>query len=320
MERGILVKAVAFIVLPLVAFFLGRSSVKNPEGKIKTESFESDTKLSEAPISKVPDQISAPSAPPTIKGSEKTIAKNLSSSSVRPIAQEAAELIKQGKEKEALALFNEALLKNPDDPALLMSAAQFYLSSMQNPEKASELFEKAYNLKPENFEAFNGMVSSLYNLGPQQATERMKKVADANPDRLEANLALGDMYLASGKKPEALQALEKARRADDNDPQVFQRIADLHESSGDRIKAGEALAQQEKLIDLNIQQRQQKDLDAPRMEKDKVDVRMRRVMNFAARGNSKDALSLLDESRNMIPSEAYQSVRDKIIRVGQNSE
>ncbi|MBN1569546.1 MAG: tetratricopeptide repeat protein [Acidobacteria bacterium] len=120
-------------------------------------------------------------------------------------------LAKQGKNEEALASYQKAVSLNPDDPSI-HSAMGVLLSTMGKVAESQEAFKKASSLDP------GSAAQNFYNIGvtmvnsgkSAEAAEAFKQAIAADPNHAESYYQLG--MALSGKQdtiPAAIDALKK---------------------------------------------------------------------------------------------------------------
>lgn len=312
------VKSILFGALLVLSFILGRFSMKEPapveiaEIQLTTPRVEVSEAPAQAPKAgeKVLPRVSSPVT--VVSREEMT-----SGPTIREMIAHATVLLEKGKGKQAIAKVDRAVAQDPSNSELLTDAANFHYKLGQNPKKAAELFEKAYDLKPENVDAFNGLVETLYAMEDDKlAVESVRRVAESHPERFEPNLALGDLHLQGGRYGEAIQSFENARRADPNDPQALQRIAQVFSKQNQPAQAAEALGRAEKLVDQHIRNAKENGMEAPRMEKDKLNLRLATVEMLAAAGNGREAARLFEEVEGQLDKQTVEVTREKIARGG----
>jgi len=172
---------------------------------------------------------------------------------------EAAQLMKAGKADQALALYQNALKKNPNDDALLSQYGLLLDQAKKYPEEIEVLkklsvdnpsdarfpaalcgayvkngetqsgiasCQKATELDPKNpiyLFALGSLYSNLKQTGDSVATFR--KAYDLKPDGFRENLLLGIALLEDGQKPEATQKLKKALELNPRDRAAQQALA-----------------------------------------------------------------------------------------------
>ena len=63
-----------------------------------------------------------------------------------------------------------------------------------------------------------------------------------HPDDPELQIALGSVFLLSGRLEDAIEHLEKARQLDPGKPSVYANLAKAYQRHGDSERANDALA------------------------------------------------------------------------------
>jgi tetratricopeptide (TPR) repeat protein len=143
-----------------------------------------------------------------------------------------------GRWKEALALWNDASNRRPDDPTATAELGWAQLETGAT-DDARRSFNRAIRLDPGNVRAESGLVTiAIRALKPDEALRIARETVAANPNSAAAYRALGEAQKASSHRSDAEEAY---RRAVDLDP----KDAAAHGGYGAvllmRNKAGDAL-------------------------------------------------------------------------------
>jgi predicted Zn-dependent protease len=80
-----------------------------------------------------------------------------------------------------------------------------------------------------------------------EAQSVLEKTVAAHPDDPESQIALGSVFLLSGRLEDAIEHLEKARQLDPGKPSVYANLAKAYQRHGDSERAHDALAMLQKL-------------------------------------------------------------------------
>ena len=80
-----------------------------------------------------------------------------------------------------------------------------------------------------------------------EAQTVLEKTVATNPDDPESQIALGSVFLISGRLEDAIAHLEKARQLDPSKPSVYANLAKAYQRHGDSERAHDALAMLQKL-------------------------------------------------------------------------
>jgi predicted Zn-dependent protease len=80
-----------------------------------------------------------------------------------------------------------------------------------------------------------------------EAQSALEKTVAEHPDNPESQIALGSVFLISGRLEDAIAHLEKARQLDPSKPSVYANLAKAYQRHGDVERAQDALAMLQKL-------------------------------------------------------------------------
>ncbi len=120
--------------------------------------------------------------------------------------------------KDVPTLYSETMKRSPTAVLINNSLARYYISINQL-DKAEELFRKSLTLWDKNYIKYSLNLTSAYSgLGGiyfkrrnmQQAEYYFNKAREINPDTLDALQNLGSIYLAMGDLPKALEVDKRA--------------------------------------------------------------------------------------------------------------
>ncbi|MBM3728829.1 MAG: tetratricopeptide repeat protein [Acidobacteria bacterium] len=182
----------------------------------------------------------------------------------------------RGDDGRALAAYEQALNRAPDNAAALRGSAALYLRHEMNdqavavleklaakepgdiqvktdlgaayaatsqPEKAEQMFRAALNLNPAFPPALVGIGSlALKEEKLEQAIPALEQAVKMVPASYEANYLLGAAYAQAGRTSDALPRLEAAREARPDDAEIHYRLARLYGDSGRAADLKAALA------------------------------------------------------------------------------
>jgi predicted Zn-dependent protease len=131
----------------------------------------------------------------------------------------AHEALSEGKIEEAIRVARAGVQKSYDSHGLLTILGEALLRSGITPGQ------------PEFVEAQNAL----------------EKTVAEHPDDPESHIALGSIFLISGRLEDAIAHLEKARQLDPGKPSVYANLAKAYQRHGDFARAKDALAVLQKL-------------------------------------------------------------------------
>ena len=134
------------------------------------------------------------------------------------------------KAEQAIALFEKAIVINPDNDDLKVGLGSCYIfgkGRVGKPEETmkgiqqllSVVRKDSGNMKAQMMLGVGGYVSGQYD----QAVERLLKVVKAQPDNMEAIAFLADTYAAKGDKAEAIKWYMISKRLI-NDPHYSKEV------------------------------------------------------------------------------------------------
>jgi len=116
-----------------------------------------------------------------------------------------------GDNQKALELAQAALLKKPDDPALLNFIGYTWADTDQNLDQAEEFIKRALAKDPGNGAIIDSLGWLYFKKGQYQDALKLLNQALAKiPDDPEVAKHLGQLWLKTGNKPKARQYFEKA--------------------------------------------------------------------------------------------------------------
>lgn len=134
--------------------------------------------------------------------------------SVRALAGLAREYHRGGKNREAIALSEKALLIDPFYGAAYSNMGKAWMS-LGEAGKAVDSFEKAVELDPERPGAYNNLgIAYLAAGNAEEAISAYRKAIELNPRHGKAYNNLGNLYLNSGKHEDAVEFYEQAVNID----------------------------------------------------------------------------------------------------------
>jgi len=127
------------------------------------------------------------------------------------------QLTEEGKYDEAMAEFNKALEKDPEQSAIHAAIGNVYAKSGKN-EEALAAYNKAITLSPNDPDLYTTAGITMNALGKTaDAREAFKKAATLDPQSAAQNYYnLGVIFINSGKTDEAADAFKQSIAADAN--------------------------------------------------------------------------------------------------------
>lgn len=121
-------------------------------------------------------------------------------------------LLAEGKSKEAVDFFNSRSFPGKADTSRLVRLALFYI--FENPKKAWEYLDLAYNKDPENPEIRSYRAKLLETIGrPNLALIEYAGALQSDPQNLYLRDQIADFYLRNKQVPEALQIWKENLKA-----------------------------------------------------------------------------------------------------------
>lgn len=132
----------------------------------------------------------------------------------------------QKKDKQNAIKYYQKAIEIGKDAKAYNRLGSLYLME-ENYAKALEIFEKGIKENPKSSELhklYNNQATAYYYLGKtEQAITTLKKALEVNPDYLNANYALGAIYLQNGNKEEGCKYLKKAEELGFDVPSDFMK-------------------------------------------------------------------------------------------------
>lgn len=141
------------------------------------------------------------------------------------------QLMNQGRRDEAKAIFEAALANAPNDSAVLNGLGWFYLTG-GGMEQAQPYFEKALKADPKASGAMNGLARVLKAQGhTDEAIKLWQQMVDNFPGPNAGTAGLADVYVEKGEYKKAVPLLEQLVKANPQDPQFKNKLAQAREES-----------------------------------------------------------------------------------------
>jgi serine/threonine-protein kinase len=143
---------------------------------------------------------------------------------------------------QAIALFEQALARAPDDPMILAGYAMALVrrtgqddSTDAEADGARRAAERALALSPESAPARVALAQVLLLSGkPEEAAREVRAVLDRHPDFADAVELAGRMLVECGPPAAAIRPLERALELEPDARSVNMELARLHALLGDR--------------------------------------------------------------------------------------
>ena len=123
-------------------------------------------------------------------------------------------------------------LKGEENPALKQWKAT----------QAKDLFERSLKISPgkDSSEVGLGLVQLYGGLGsPMEGIQKIRNVAEKDPDNIYAQMALGHASVTSGQLDKAVERFENVVKLDSKNLEAILSLADVYERKGDKAKAVE---------------------------------------------------------------------------------
>ena len=162
-----------------------------------------------------------------------------------------------GKIIEALAIWKQIALLDPNDTEVYLNLADSYLQEEQmeeatdayaeaalrlsragRNEEAAENFQKALAITPNDPKALEGLVKAYYQLGtPQEAATILEAAVEKEPYNQDVMCLLIDTYLGSGDPVKAEQTLIRLAELESSHSPRFLDLAAIYLGDGDITSA-----------------------------------------------------------------------------------
>jgi tetratricopeptide (TPR) repeat protein len=166
---------------------------------------------------------------------------------------------------EAEAEFEKAIAINPR----LFEPIHFYAQmtrTLGQHQKSGDLFRRAADARPEDYQALAGGALMFENLGDEESAkemysafiERAERAIELNPNDARALILSALTYLKLGNKQAGLESLRKAQAASPESSNVFYNSACFHSVAGDVETALDCL---EKAADLGARNKRMWETD-----------------------------------------------------------
>jgi tetratricopeptide (TPR) repeat protein len=175
---------------------------------------------------KLPFEMSAQEIEQEKKNLEKAEKKKQSSAEVQTLFDSGLKLAAQGNHEEAIAQFQKALEKDPEQSNIMGAMADSYSKLGRNAE-AVEIFQKAIAIKPDDAALYTnlGVVLSKIPGKNAESQEAFKKAASLNPAASAQNFYnIGATLVNNGKNQEAADAFRQAIAVDANFAEAYYQL------------------------------------------------------------------------------------------------
>jgi superkiller protein 3 len=147
-------------------------------------------------------------------------------------------LLKKGSVTEAMGMWTNALLIEPNQKKILYKLGVAYLDNQSNEEAAKEQFEKVVLLDPKHYEAHKKLGEIYRERNDLTAAVRcLKSALKVKPADAEALKALAEILVAQGKSAKAEPVLKRAIKYNPKDPELKIALARLYYKQGKYRKA-----------------------------------------------------------------------------------
>lgn len=145
----------------------------------------------------------------------------------------------QGDNDKSEATHETCLEKYPDHPMVRSWASNFYTLT-GHPDKSIEIWRKAVDNNPEDFELRTALASQLSDAGRNEEAEKMLETTAELFDTARAYQKLSQIYMLNDKPTKAREALETALERTKSEPDVLRyTVGDLFIEEGDLESAEE---------------------------------------------------------------------------------
>jgi len=150
------------------------------------------------------------------------------------------DLYVQKKYQEALDLYREILISNPDAASVHFGAGNCYYR-LKDYEAALHSFREAVRIKPDFFEAYVNLanVSGILNKC-DEAIPVVEEAIRSYPENGLLYSSLGLLYLNAGQPAKAVMCLEQATAADPGKPLTYRSLGAAYAQAGNIPKAIES--------------------------------------------------------------------------------
>ncbi|HTY63351.1 MAG TPA: tetratricopeptide repeat protein [Acidobacteriota bacterium] len=147
------------------------------------------------------------------------------SGEVQAAFKQGVQLTNEGKYDEALAEFNKALEKEPEQPAIHAAIGNAYAKAGKN-DQALASYQKAISLSPNDPDLYTTAGITMNAMGKTaEAQDAFKKAAALNPQAAAQNYYnLGVIFMNSGKTDEAADAFKQSVAADPNFAESYYQL------------------------------------------------------------------------------------------------
>ena len=143
-----------------------------------------------------------------------------------PAAQDAMELLRQGRVDDALRVLQEGLAKDPKDLACLVNLARAHLAQSTN-EAARPVLERVLEVDPRQSEARSHLARFKAEAGDRQTLQTLRELAAAQGAGFPEQFNLAVVLLALGDNGGAEAALERAVSIEPNSPYAYYELGRL---------------------------------------------------------------------------------------------
>ena len=135
-------------------------------------------------------------------------------------------LIRDGDYAQAVLELRAAAQLRPDDRSLTLQIASAF-SKAGDRQSASEYYQEAYALDPNDVEVAVAYANALTDSNPERSAELTQEVLQANPRHTGALLVQARLLTLNGKTREARQIVEQTRRLEPDNPEIEWALAEI---------------------------------------------------------------------------------------------
>jgi tetratricopeptide (TPR) repeat protein len=152
-------------------------------------------------------------------------------------ADEAGDLYQQGRLKEAIVVYDQAIVLDPDDVSFYIKKARLLILT-NRPVEAVRVAQQAVDMSPENAQAWAvlGMAHD-WNGDVSESIDACKRAIDFDPTYARAYAYLAEAYTDAVRWVEAREAADLALQLDAHDEDVQRNYGYMLEFQGDYVGA-----------------------------------------------------------------------------------
>ena len=144
-------------------------------------------------------------------------------------------LFEDGKTKDAIAVFHDALRRMPEgyDPVSVYNMLGQCYSRLDEGERAEGWYSRALDTKPDHVPALLTYSKHMTRTNPKKSEQLLEKALRLDPNRTETLLMYAGHLRTSGRTEEALKLLVRAFQLNRNDTEVLNELSVVHREKGE---------------------------------------------------------------------------------------